>query len=213
MPINCGVGLGHDKVFFLVGREEIKVLFDPAIFNFAVRSLNETELIDSSESRKARNQADVRAFRSFDRTDPPVMGRMHVADFEPGTLATQTPWSKRGKTPFVGHFAERIGLIHQLRELTPPEEIPNHGRKGLGIDQFLRRHAFSVHVEQRHTLLDQSFRTAQAGPALIRQKFTNGPHSATAQMIDIVCGPLSQTEVDQIAGRCDHIFPSQNPGQ
>ena len=113
----------------------------------------------------------------------------------------------------MSHFAQRIRLIHQLRQLTATKEIPNHGRKSFRIDQLLRRHSFRVHVEQGHPLFDQAFRPAQPGPTLIGKKFPDGSDAATSQMINIIGGPLTQTEVDQIAGCSNHVFPGQDPGQ
>jgi hypothetical protein len=48
---------------------------------------------------------------------------MHVADFEACTITRETAWPKGRKTALVGQLGERIRLIHELRELAPPEEV------------------------------------------------------------------------------------------
>ena len=86
MTIHRRVGLGHDKVLLLICREEIILLLHATIFYFAIRGFDKAEFVNFTERRKTRDQSDVRTFRSFDRTDPPVMGRMHVTNFEARTL-------------------------------------------------------------------------------------------------------------------------------
>ena len=141
------------------------------------------------------------------------MGRMHVTNFEACTFPTQTAGSKRGQTSFVRHFAQRICLIHQLRQLTPTEEIPNHGGQRLRIDQLLRGHAFRVYIEQGHPLFDETLCSAQTCATLVRQEFAHGSDTATSQMINIIGSPLTQAEVDEIAGCSHHILTGQNSGQ
>ena len=213
MTIHRRVRLRHNEIFLLIRREEIQFIGDFSRFHLAIRGLNESEFIDPTKGRQAGDQADVRAFWRFDRADPSVMGRMHVADFESCAFPTQTPGSKGGQTTFVRHFAQGIRLIHQLRELTPTKEVTNHRRQSLRVDQFLRSHSFGIDVKQRHPLFHQSLRSAQACPALIGEKLSHRPYATTAQMINVIRRPLAQAKVDQITGGGHHIFPGQNAGQ
>ena len=161
------------------------------IFYLAIGSFDEAEFIDFSKGGKTGDQSNVWTFRRLNRTDPAVMGRMHVTNFEACTLPTQTSGSKGGQTSFVRHFAQRICLIHQLRQLTATEEISDHGRQRLRIDQLLRRHAFRVHIEQGHPLFDETLCSAQTCATLVRQEFAHGSDTATSQMINIIGSPLT----------------------
>ena len=103
---------------------------------------------------------------------------MHVADFEAGTVAVETTRSKRGETTLVRQLGERVGLVHELRELRTAEEITHDGGKRLRVDQLLRRHAFDVHVEQSHALLHQTLRAGKTHAALVGKKFTHRTDAA-----------------------------------
>ena len=94
MAIHSGVRLGNDEVFLLICGEEIELSLHATILYLAVGRLDEAELIDFSKCRKTRDQSDVWTFRSFNRTNPTVVGRMHVTDFKARTLPAQSPWSK-----------------------------------------------------------------------------------------------------------------------
>jgi hypothetical protein len=111
---------------------------------------------------------------------------MHVADLEAGAVAGKTARPKGGEAALVRQLGERIGLVHELRELAAAEEIADDGGERLRIDQLLRRHALDVHVEQRHALLDQALRAGQADAALVGEQFAHGADAAAAEVIDVV---------------------------
>src|SRR5256885_6256880 len=97
------------------------------------------------------------------------MRRMHVAHFEAGAITRETAWSEGGQAALVRQFGERIRLIHELRKLRAAEEIANHGAERFWIDEFLRRHAVDIDVEQSHALFHQSFRAGETNATLIRE--------------------------------------------
>src|SRR5207302_10944299 len=149
--------------------------------------------------RKGRHstvQTDVRAFRRFDRTNPAVVRRMNVADFETGAIARETAWSEGGQAALVRQFGERIRLIHELRKLRAAEEIANHCAERFRVYQFLRRHAVDVDVEQSHALLYQSFRAGETDATLIREQLANGADAPTAKVIDVVERAFAAAQVN-----------------
>jgi hypothetical protein len=102
LGVDRGVGL-RDRVAPLLHRREIDHLVgDAAIFDFAVRRLDEAVFVHPRIGRERIDQADIRAFRRLDRADAAVMGRVHVAHLEAGALAGQTARPKRGQTALVG---------------------------------------------------------------------------------------------------------------
>ena len=102
----------------LFHRRHIDHLFgDLSVLDPPVRAFDEAVLIDHRVRGQAVDQADVRAFRGFDRADPAIVGRVHVANLEAGPLAGQTARAERRQASLVGDFRQRIGLVHELREL------------------------------------------------------------------------------------------------
>ena len=138
------VGLG-DRVLRLFHRREIDHLVRHVlVHDLAVRALDEAVLVHARIGRERVDQADVRAFRRLDRADAAVMRRMHVAHFEAGALAGQTARSKRRHAALVGDFRQRIGLVHELRQLRRAEELAHRGRHRLGVDQVVRHDGVDI---------------------------------------------------------------------
>ncbi len=100
--VDGGVGL-RDRVAPLLHRREIDHLVgDAAVLHLAVRRFDEAVFVHPRVGRERIDQADVRPFRRLDRTDAPVMGRVHVAHLEAGPLAGKTARPKRREPPLVG---------------------------------------------------------------------------------------------------------------
>ena len=115
--VEGGIGLGDEKAFFFVASQEVHLIGDASVFDFAVGSFDKSELVDSGEGRHGRNQSDVRAFWRFDRANSPIVGRMNIADFEACAVAGEASWPEGRKASLVGQFCEWVGLIHELRKL------------------------------------------------------------------------------------------------
>jgi hypothetical protein len=127
-----------------------------AVLHASVRRLDEAVFIDAGEARKRADKADVRAFRRLDRADAAVVGGMHVADFEACALTGETARSKGREAALVGDLGERVGLIHELRELRGAEELADRGHDRLRVDEVVRhgRRHLLIH---RHFFLDGAF--------------------------------------------------------
>src|SRR5437588_2639709 len=174
-PINWCVSLGDEIVLFAIAGEIFDLIGHAPVMNLAVRRFDKSKLVDSRKGRHRADQTDVRAFWRFNWANASVMRWMNVAYFKSGTVPTKAPWSESGQTAFVGEFGQRIGLIHELGKLRSAEEIANDRAQRLWIDQFLRRHAVDIDVEQGHALLDQTLGASKANPALVSQKFAYSP--------------------------------------
>ena len=68
---------------------DLHVVHGAPVLDLPVGRLDEAELVDARVARQRGDQADVRTLRRLDGTDAAVVGRMHVADLEPGALARQ----------------------------------------------------------------------------------------------------------------------------
>ncbi len=132
---------------------------------------------------------------------------MHVAHLEAGALAGQTARSKRREAALVGDFRQRIGLVHELRELRRAEELAHRGSRGLRVDQVLRHDG--VDVDRGHALLDRAFHAQQADAILIFHQFADRAHTAVAEMVDVVDFTLAVAQVHQRLDDGEDVFLAQ----
>ena len=113
------------------------------------------------------------------------MRRVHVAHLESGALARQTAGPERRETPLVRDLGERVGLVHELRELRRPEELANRGHDRLRVDQVVR-HRRRHFLVDRHLFLDRALHADQADAELVLQELADRADAAVAQVIDVV---------------------------
>ncbi len=178
------VGLG-DGVLGLFHRRHVDHVFgDLAVLHAPVRALDEAVLVHPRVGGERVDQADVRAFRGFDRADPAVVGRVHVADFEARALAGQTAGAERRKAALVGDLRQRIGLVHELRKLGRAEELAHRRRRRLGVDQVVRHDR--VDVDRGHAFLDRPLHAQQADTVLVFEELTDRTDPAVAEVVDVV---------------------------
>ena len=182
--------VGLDDVADLVlgvaaGVGDDHVVDDAAVLDLAVRRLDEAELVDPRVARQRRDQADVRTFRRLNRADAAVVRRVDVAHFEAGALARQTAGPERREPPLVRDLRQRVGLVHELRQLRRPEELANRGHDRLRVDQVVR-HGGRHFLVDRHLFLDRALHADQADAELVLEQLADRPHAAVAEVIDVV---------------------------
>src|SRR5882762_5374 len=171
--------------FAFTSVDDKRVIDHAPAFDLAVGRFDEAELVDPRVARKRADQTNVRAFRRLNRADAAIVRRMDVADLESGALARQPARPESGQAALVGDFAERIGLIHELRKLRTAEKFADRGHNRLGVDQIVRQGGghFLVH---RHLFLDGALHADQADAELVLEELAHRAHAAIAQMIDVV---------------------------
>ena len=202
-----GIGLG-DRVLGLLHRRQIDdVLGHLVVDDLAVRRLDEAVFVDPAEAGERVDQADVRAFRSLDRADAAIMGRVNVADFEAGALTRETARPERRDAALVRHFGQRVGLIHELRELRRAEELAHRGDRRLGVDQVVRHHG--RHVDRAHPLLHRALHAQQADAVLVLEQLADRTDAAVAEIVDVVDLALAVLQVDQLLDDRDDVLGAQ----
>ena len=202
------VGLG-DRVAALLHRREIDHLVgDAAVLDLAIGRLDEAVFVHPRVGRERVDQADIRPFRRLDRADAAVMGRVHVAHLEAGALARETARTERREPPLVGDLRQRIGLVHELRELRGAEELAHRRRRRLGVDQVLRHHR--VDIDRRHALLDGALHAQEADAILILHQLADRAHPAVAEMVDVVDLALAVAQIDQRADHREDVLLAQD---
>src|SRR5437016_2806339 len=63
---NRRIGLSDNEGLLAIGGEIVEVSGDLAVFDFAVRGFEETEIVNAGKGCQRSDQADVGAFRGFD---------------------------------------------------------------------------------------------------------------------------------------------------
>ena len=183
------VGLRDRVLVLLVRGEEHDVIADPRgpvrlLDDATERGLDEPELVDARERRERADEPDVRTFRGLDRADAAVVAVVHVAHVEPCALAGQPAWTKRREAALVGQLGERVGLVHELRELAGPEELLDRRDDRTRVDQARGRDR--PRVADGHALLDDPLHADQAHAELVLQQLADGAHAAVAEVVDVV---------------------------
>ena len=206
--IDLRVGLRHRMAAFFHRGEIDHLIGDAAVLDLAIRRLDEAVFVHPRISGERIDQSDIRTFRRFDRTDTAIVRRVHVAHLEARALAGQAAGAKRRQTPLVGDFRQRVGLVHELRELRGTEELAHRGCRRLRIDQVLRHDG--VDIDRRHALLDRAFHAQQADAILIFHQFADRAHAPIAEMIDVVDLALAVAQIDQRANDRDDVVLAQH---
>ena len=166
-----------------------------AVVHLAVRRLEEAVLVGPRVQRQRVDQADVRAFRRLDRAHAAVVGRVHVAHFEARALARQAARSERRDAPLVRDLRQRVGLVHELRQLRRTEELADRGRDRLGVDQVVRHQVLGLGLRQ--ALLDRALDAHQAGAELVFGQLADRAHAAVAEVVDVVDLAAAVAQIDQ----------------
>ena len=203
------VGLGDGVVLLVAGREPADLVGDLAVLDHAVRRLDEAQVVDPGVGREAGDQADVRAFRRLDRAHPAVLRVVHVADLEARALAGEAARTEGRQPALVGQLGQRVGLVHELRELRAPEERLDDGAHRPGVDQVVERDLLGIRVDA-HPLLDQPRHARQADGELVGDQLAHAPDAPVAQVVDVVGEPAPVVQVDQVADDGDEIVLGQD---
>ena len=89
----------------------------------AVRRLDEAMIVRPGIRGQGTKQADVRAFRRLDRADAPVVRGVNIPHVESRAVSRKAAGAEGGQATLVRQFRQRVGLVHELRELRPAEEL------------------------------------------------------------------------------------------
>jgi hypothetical protein len=98
----------------------------------------------------------------------------------------------------VRDLRQRIGLVHELRELRGAEELADRGHHRLGVDQVVRHGGVQLLIHA-HFFLDGAFHAHQADAELVFHQLAHGAHTAVAQVVDVVHGADILAQLEQVA--------------
>ena len=141
---------------------------------------------------------------------------MHVTDLEAGAVTGQTTGAERRQPALVGQTGQRVGLVHELRQLRGAEELLDRRDDGTDVDQGLRRDRLDV--LGRHPLADDALHAGQAHADLVLDQLADRTQTTVAEVVDVVdldgnltppgssSGPL---QPDQVLDRGDDVVFGQ----
>src|SRR5439155_9812603 len=160
----------------------------------AVRRLDEPVRIHAAIGRERPDKADVRTFRRLDRADAAVVTEVHVPDVEPGALAREAAGTEGAEAALVGELVERVGLLHELAQLAPAEELLDRGDDRTDVDELLRRRL--LRLDDGHALAHDALHAEQADAELLLDELADRAHPAVAEVVDVVGVALAVVELD-----------------
>ena len=182
---------------------------DAAFLGDSIGCLYESKGVDPGICTERNYESDIGSLRSFNGTNPAVMGRMNIPHLKAGPLPGETAGSQSGKTSLMGSLRKGVGLIHELGELTGAEELPHNGGDRLWIHQVMGHHG--INFLHAHAFLDRPLHTNQTDAVLILQEFAHSSDPPVAQMINIIHSSLGILEFHQSRSGDQDIFLSQGP--
>ena len=138
LRVDLGVGLGDDLVLLLGGVERLDHAGHLAVLHLPVRRLDEAELVHGRVAAERADQADVRPLRGLDRAHAPVVGGVDVAHLDGRALAGEAAGAERRQAAPVREAGQRVGLVHELRQLGGAEELLQRRDHRADVDDRLR---------------------------------------------------------------------------
>ena len=104
----------------------------------------------------------------------------------------------------MGHFGQRIILIHELRKLRRTEKFLNRGGDRLGIDQILRGQTFRF--SQAQPFLDGAFYPHQANAEGVFGHFADAADATVAKVVNIVHHAIAVANINQHLENRQNVF-------
>ena len=110
---------------------------------------------------------------------------MNVTHVEAGPIAAQSPGTERRQPALVRQLRQRVGLVHELRELASAEELPHRRHhRPRRADQPLRRDR--LRVLDRHPLPDTALESLEPRADVHLNQLAHRTNAAVAEVVDIV---------------------------
>ena len=105
----------------------------------------------------------------------------------------------------MGDLRQRVGLIHELRQLRRTEELADGGHDRLGVDEVVRhgRRHFLVHA---HLFLDGAFHADEADAELVLHQLADGANATVAEVIDVIHGADVLAQLEQVTDGRVEVF-------
>ena len=100
---------------------------------------------------------------------------------------------------------ERVGLVHELRELRAAEVLLHHRADGLRVDEVVRHERVDL-LRHAHALLDRALHAHQTDAVLVLHQLADRAHAAVAEVVDVVDRAAAVLELDEVADRLEDVL-------
>ena len=106
----------------------------------------------------------------------------------------------------MGELSQRIGLIHELAQLTGAKELLDGSHQGLWIHQLCWSER--IGFTNRHSLFDDPFESVQSHTNLVLKQFANRTNATITKVVNVIkaCPTDIQFQVDQIIQSGKHVL-------
>ena len=104
-------------------------------------------------------------------------------------------------------LGQRVGLVHELRQLRAAEELLDRGRDRLGVDEVVRQQVLALGLAE--ALLDGAFDADEAGAELVLGELADRAHAAVAEVVDVVDLAAAVAQLDQDLDDRDDVVVGQ----
>jgi len=112
------------------------------------------------------------------------VGIVHITHVKAGTVALEAARSQGGKCPLVRQLIQRVGLLHELRELAAPKELAHDRHHRTHVDQRDWREL--IRVTDTHALTHHTLHAQKAYAQLVLDQLAHGLDAPVAQVINII---------------------------
>ena len=195
------IGLGHNELVLHIGGHVDHLIGDHTglFVHLTVRCLNEAVLIQPAIASQIRDQADVGTFGSLNGAHSAVMGIVYISHLKPGAVTGQTAGAQCGQTTLMGQLRQGVVLVHKLRQRRGAEELTNGSHHRANVNQCLGGNGVLVVLcLQGHTLTNHALHTGKADTELVLQQLAYCADTTIAQVVNVVCGAYTASQVAEI---------------
>ena len=182
------VGLGNDKIVFLVGGHvNHLVKHDAGLLVYpAVGSLYKAVFVDSGKGGKVGYKSDVRSFRGLYRTHTAVMGVVNVSHLESGAVTGESAGAESRKAALMCKLCQGVGLIHKLGQGRRAEELADGRNHRADVDKAYGGDRLGVLSLNAHFLTDNALHAGDTDAELILKQLAHRTDAAVSEMVDVV---------------------------
>jgi hypothetical protein len=110
----------------------------------------------------------------------------------------------------VRDLGQRVGLVHELRQLRGAEELLDRRADRLRVDQVVRQQVLALGLAE--ALLDRALDAHEARAELVLGQLADRAHAPVAEVVDVVDLAAPVAQLDQDADDRDDVVVGQRAG-
>ena len=109
------------------------------------------------------------------------------------------------------HLAERVRLVHELRELRAAEVLLHHRADRLRVDEVVRHQRVDL-LRHAHALFDRALHADQTDAVLVLHQLADRADAAVAEVVDVVDRAAAVLELDEVADGLEDVLRREHRG-